>query len=183
MFHQIKPYRKIIQSVCYLFLLLVIFAFVDLSKNGDSSIVESLNGCKFDSPGEYRNALFAKKSVLYCINNNEFVERKDVLVNHMKLYSFKHNKQCVFASEFGSHVKIGYMKKEDITLINPYIIANANLTSQEKIECAVVINGNSNKYMYYETISIRYINEHLVDKEQTFSSLDACYIQLMLESF
>ena len=135
---------------------------------------EILAHCQYDPPGDYRHGPYSK-SITLC----ESVDRKEAqeLMYHMHARSV--GMAAAIAAEFGSNVKIGYIVKRKLFIINPIVMAKGD----HAVPCLLdTDSGNGEKHIRASTVDVRYMTSNFEYVEERFEQADALLVQAMIEA-
>jgi peptide deformylase len=128
--------------------------------------------CNIPPFGEYREPSFQK-----CYTICDSVKRDTLqhLLNHMEVH-IPPNHDIVGANEFGANVRVIFMKRRNLFLINPII----QDTSQEARIWDKCLGQTVWRSKY---IHVKYLNRELKEMEQSFSNVDALQLQCVYSTF
>lgn len=137
-------------------------------------VSEMIANCKFNKPGPYRQGPYPK-SIKWCPN----VDKQDLiqLMNHIKVNI--NEMDASIAAEYGSYVKVGYLKSQNEFLINPIILTK----SKTAINCVTDVDGDDiQKHFKSDSILVKYIDGFQKTKQTTFTRQDSCLVQSIIEN-
>lgn len=166
---------KNIQSLILL-LIAIITVFLNRWQKDETPldvVSEMMANCKYAAPGAFREGPFPS-SIKWC----EGVDIRElrVLLNHMEVHS--KDMDASIAAEFGSYVKVGYLRSTSEFLINPFIVDR----SGKIVNCYTSIDiGSVEKQFKSESIMVRYTDKDFNIQQKWFTNKDACLVQSMVE--
>jgi len=137
--------------------------------------------CDFKNPSVYRLGPYPN-SIEWCIDNNKDdkkVLKLNNLIKQMKSYSNDNKLDILMGAEFGSNLRVIYLRGYQKIIINPMV----KYISENTMECIDSIDGKVINTIRIQKILIMFLNEDLKNENITLNGKNSCLIQLTLEQF
>lgn len=160
---------------CAAYFAVFLFREVSVAQRPQDIPASVLNGCDVAEWGEFRTSHDALRTMF---DWRPECGEKDIraLMNHMRIHA-PPGQDVVFASEFGSNMRLAYYAPLGLTVLNPYEEAHSPDTITCRVRFSNIVMHCTNWPKWARVV---YINERLEETKRVFKGKEICMLYMLL---